>query len=437
MKREPESVLALTGQPVAPAAPEPPTRPAVPLAPVPASALVPASASLPASPWARPPARAGLQEYTVPLWHSRWALLLATVLGLLAVGGASLLRPIRYTAHASFVVQPGQRSSLGPTAAAMPSLSGLVGGGINPVDLHLTVLQSEAVADRIIERFDLRQAWNLPLHVQARQRLARQVALQSARRDGVVGVLVQDENPQRAAAMANQYIEELRALLRQFALDEARQRRSFYEAQLARARTGLEEAQRALQGSGFDRAALRTEPRAAAEAYGRMQAEVTAAEVRLAATRRVRTESSAEVLQQLAELAAQRAQLQRMEVPRDDGQGAFVGRLRAFRYAETLVESLSRQAEAARVEEASDPISLPQLDRARVPELPSGTPPLLWALAGAAAGFAAMAAWVLMRHNAALAGQDPARQQRLAQIRAALPQRRWPWRRRQTPSPRL
>jgi uncharacterized protein involved in exopolysaccharide biosynthesis len=387
-------------------------------------------------PWGRPPARAGLQEYTVPLWHARWALLLASALGLLAAGGASLLRPIQFTAHASFVVQPGQRSSLGPTAAAIPSLSGLVGGGINPVDLHLAVLQSEAVADRIIERFGLRQAWQVPFQVHARQRLARRVVLQSARRDGVVGVLVQDENPQRAAAIANQYIEELRSLLRQFALDEARQRRSFYDAQLARARAGLEEAQRALQSSGYDRAALRAEPRAAAEAYGRMQAEVTAAEVRLAATRRVRTETSAEVLQQLAELAAQRAQLQRMEAPREDGQGAFVGRLRAFRYAEALVESLSRQAETARVEEASDPISLPQLDRALVPELPSGPRPLMWALAGAAAGFAAMAAWVLLQHNAAMAWHDPARQLRLAQIRAALPPRRHWWGgRRQAPGP--
>lgn len=375
-------------------------------------------------------------ELAIPLWHAKWRLLALALLGFGVGAGLGVLQPVQFTARASFVVQPLQRPT--GVVTAVPALAGLVAPSASALDLQLAVLQSHTVSDRIIERFGLQQAWDLPLLVQARLRLARQVTFHSGRRDGVITIRVTETHPQRAAAMANQYVEELRFVLRQFALDEARQRRAFYEAQLRLARQGLEDARLALQASGFDRGALRTEPRAAADAYARLQAEIAAAEVRLMATRRVRADSSPEVLQQQSELAALKSHLQRMERPRDEGGGAFTERLRSFRYAEGLVEQIARQAEAARVDEAADALPLQSLDRAVPPELPSAPRLPLWALAGAAIGLGAAAGWALWRHRAALHKGDPARQRRLAELRAALPGRRasdaaagrqWPWRR--------
>jgi capsule polysaccharide export protein KpsE/RkpR len=216
----------------------------------------------------------------------------------------------------------------------------------------------------------------------------------------------------------------LRNTLRGFALEDARQRRQFYEAQLARARAALDDAQRKLQSSGFDRAALRAEPRAAADSYGRLQGEVAAAEIRLSALRRVRAESSAEVQQLVTEVAAMRRQLAGMELPPDGGQGAFVARVREFRYAETLAESIARQAEAARVDEAADSGALQLLDRARAPEVPSSPQVLQWLVYGAALGFAVQMVWVLVAHRLALARLDPAFQQRVELIRSVLARRR-------------
>ncbi|WP_201493387.1 lipopolysaccharide biosynthesis protein [Rubrivivax sp. A210] len=387
--------------------------PDLPLA-TPATAGAPAAASA---------ASAGLLEIALPLWHRRWRLLLATLLcGLLGLG-LSLVQTVRFTGQASFVVQPLLRPSQSVVSSALPALAGLVSTSSGAVDLHLAILRSQTIADRIIDRFDLQRGWELPLRAQAHARLARRVSFGAGRRDGLVQVLVEDEHPQRAAAMANEYIEELRHTLRGFALEEARQRLKFYEAQLARARGALDEAQKKLQASGFDRAALRSEPRAAAEAYGRLQAEVTAAEMRLAATRRVRAEGSAEVQQVQSELAALRAQLARAEVPRDDGPGAFVTRVREFRYAETLAESIARQAEAARVDEASDSVPLQVLDPARVPELPSSPRIPMWVLVGALLGFSGQAAWVLLHHRMRLARLDPAYRERIALIHSTLPRR--------------
>jgi len=368
---------------------------------------------------AAPTSSAGLLEITLPLWHRRWRLLLATLLCALIGLGLSLVQPVRFTSQASFVVQPMLRPSQGSALAALPQLAGLAGGAAaTAVELHVTILRSQLVAERIIDRFELQRRWEMPLRTQALAQLNKRVSFGVGRRDGLVQVVVVDEHPQRAAAMANEYIEELRGVLRGFALEDARQRRLFYDAQLERARIGLEAAQKKLQGSGFDRAALRAEPRAAAEAYGRLQGEIKASEVRLAATRRVRAESSPEVQQQLAEQAALRAQLAGIEAPRDDGAGTFVSHVREFRYAEALAESVSRQAEAARVDEAADAAPLQVLDSARVPELPSSPRIPMWVLAGAALGLSLQAAWTLVRHRAALSRLNPGYAERVELIRA-------------------
>jgi uncharacterized protein involved in exopolysaccharide biosynthesis len=381
-------------------------------------------AELGATPPTTPPAgSAGALEVLLPLWQRRWWLLAGGLLGMLLGLGACLPQPVRYTAQASFAVQPLLRASPSGLAAALPALAGLSTPGGSAVDLYVTILRSQTMSDRIIQRFELQQAWQTPYRTTARLQLARRVSFGVGRRDGVVVITVEDEAAPRAAAMANQYIEELRAILRNFALDEARQRRQFYDAQLARARGALDEAQRKLQSSGFDRAALRAEPRAAAEAYGRMQAEVTATEVRLAATRRVRTEGSAEILQLQSELEALRAQLARLEAPKDDGPGSFVARVREFRYAETLAESVARQAEVARVDEAADAMPLQTLDRAQLPEWPSSPRLPMWLVGGALLGLLLVAAVVLLRHRMALARLDPLYTQRVAFLRA-LPMRR-------------
>lgn len=369
--------------------------------------------------WGQAARGIGWLEVALPLWHRRWRLAAAFVLGALIGFALAMVQPVSFTARASFVVQPSARPSQAVVANALPAFAGLFGAGTSPVDLHVAILRSRAVGDRILERFDLPRIWQLH-PVLAQVRLARRLEVVPGRREGMVQIEVEDDHPQRAAQMADQYIEELRRVLRGFALDEARQRRVFYDAQLAQARAALEQAQQKMQRSGFDRAALRAEPRAAAESYGRLQAEVTAAEVRLAATRKVRAEDSAEVQLLLAELAAQRAQLAAMRAPSDDDPGSFVARVREFRYAEALVESIARQAEAARVDEAADAVPVQVLDRAQVPPWPSSPRPLLWTIGGAALVFGLLAAWVLVRHKQALARLDAAYVARLALVRTAL-----------------
>lgn len=359
----------------------------------------------------------------LPLWSRRWRLLLSALLVGVLLFSISLFRPLMFVSQATFVVAPVQRPSGASGLGNLPALSLVATGSASPIDQYAAILRSRSVADRLIERFGLVRAWQLPDARAARIQLARRLEITVARREGIVSVVAFDNHPQRAAGLANQAIEELKQLLLGLSLDEAQQRRTFYQEQLTQARRTLEAAQQRLRASGFDSASLRTEPGAAAAGYARLQSEIMAAEIRLSALRRVRADSSTELLLARAEIDAMRSKLARLEAPRDEGGGAFSGRLRELRYAEQLVDTLTRQLDAARVDAEAAQVPVQWLDRAQPDHVPASPNPVLWAMAGAVLGIVLQAAWVLIRHSAAMARTDERRQMRLQQIVAALPAR--------------
>ena len=134
----------------------------------------------------------------------------------------------------------------------------------------------------------------------------------------------------------------------------------------------MEKAQQALQASGFNVGALRAEPRAAAESYARLKAEITAAEVRTQVLRGSLADSAPEVQRQLAQLSALRAQLARLEQATDTNVGPdYLTKYREFKYRETLFELFARQYEIARVDESREGALIQIVDPAVPPEYKS------------------------------------------------------------------
>ncbi len=153
------------------------------------------------------------------------------------------------------------------------------------------------------------------------------------------------------------------------ALTEAQQRRVFFEAQLKQTRDRLTQAQQALQASGFNPGALKAEPKAAADSYAKLQAEVTAAEVRLQTMRRSLADTAPEVQQQLAQLDALRAQLGKVEATTpSDGGPDYISKYRQFKYEETLFDLFSRQYELAKLDESREGSLIQVVDPATPPE---------------------------------------------------------------------
>jgi uncharacterized protein involved in exopolysaccharide biosynthesis len=238
-----------------------------------------------------------------------------------------------------------------------------------PADQYVALMQSVTVTDRIIEKFNLMQEYEVKLRMHARKALSGNVRITVGKKDGLIAVEVDDTNPQRAADIANQYVEELRYMTSTIAVSEAQQRRLFFEHQLLQTKDKLTAAQQALQASGFGQGAIKAEPRAAAEGYARLRAEVTAAEVRLQAMRGNLADDTPEIRQQQATISALRGQLARLEQSGDTNAGPdYVSKYREFKYQETLFDLFSRQYELARVDESREGALIQVVDRATVPE---------------------------------------------------------------------
>lgn len=354
-----------------------------------------------------------------------WKMVVAVPLlcGFAAWAATHLIQPI-FTSRVSFLPPQQQSSAAAAALSSLGAISGLAGAAAGlrtPADQYAALLQSENVENRIIQEFKLREAYDHELLFDTRREFKNRVRVNVGKKDGLITVEVDDESPQRAAAMSNRMVDELRRLTSELALTEAQQRRVFFEGQLKATRDRLNAAQTALQSSGFNAGALRAEPRAAAEGYAKLKAEMTSTEVQLQALRSNLTDSSPEIQRQLTTLSALRAQLSRLEAVVPSQTGAdYVGKFREFKYQETLFELFSRQYELARLDESKEGTLIQVVDPATPAEKKSRPRrALIAAIAALAAGFL-FVIWILLRHSwRRSASQDAATALKMDQLRAA------------------
>ena len=364
-----------------------------------------------------------LLDLAVPLAES-WKTIVggALAVGLIALGLTYAVAPT-FTARATFLPPQQQQSSAASAlASSLGALSGLAGAvARTPGDQYVALLQSATVEDRLIDRFKLMAAYGAEYRVDARQMLEQRVRISLGKRDGIITVEVDDQIPQRAADIANQHIEELRRLTSDLTLTEAKQRRVFFQNQLQETREKLDNAQLALQTSGFNAGALRAEPRAAAETYSGLRAELTAAEVRLQMLRQSLTDTAPEVQQLLSRLSALRSQVARVEAssPPESGPG-YITRYREFKYQETLFDLFSRQYELAKVDESREGTLIQVIDAASVPERKSRPRRSVVAIVWTLGAGLVLTAFVFMRYFWRLSARDSDTAARIKRLRFAL-----------------
>jgi len=301
-------------------------------------------------------------------WRSGVAVaVLGAVLG---VGVSFLIKPI-FAAETVFM-PPQQQTGASAALASLGALASLAGGSApkNTGDQYVALMQSATVRDRLIDKFHLMEVYGAKFHDAARHTLGTRSQISVGKKDGLISVIVEDTEPARAAALANDYVDELRRLTSVLAVSEAQQRRMFFEKQLQDVKSRLTAAQTALQDSGFNLGALKSEPRAAAEGYAKLHAEETASQIRLQTLRNSFADSAPEVQTEATRLQALRNQLRDLEVsvapasPQPD----YVGKYREFKYQETLFDLMARQYEIAKVDESREGALIQVVDTAKVPE---------------------------------------------------------------------
>ena len=322
--------------------------------------------------------------------------------GLVALGVAFVIPPT-FTARTAFLPPQQTQAGAASALASLGALAGLAGGGASlgsPGERYVALMQSTNVAERLVEQFKLMDVYDADFRVDARKELAQNVRISLGKKDGLITVEVDDKNPQRAAAIANSYVDELRRLTGTLAVTEAQQRRVFFERHLQDTRDRLTQAQQALEESGFSAGALKAEPKAAAEAYARLKAETVSAELRLSVVRNSLADSTPEVKQQLAIVSGLRGQLARAEQATDTPSGpSYVSKYREFKYQEALFEVYARQFELARADESREGAIIQVVDQATPPERKSRPRRSLYSGGAVLATALLLLAWVLIRRS--------------------------------------
>jgi uncharacterized protein involved in exopolysaccharide biosynthesis len=305
-----------------------------------------------------------------------WKPLVVTPLavGLIALG-ISFLIPPTYRAVTRILPPAQTQGASAALATQLGALAGLVGpaaGLKNPADQYVALIESRSVFDAMIERFNLKELYDVRYLDDARKKLEERTNVRAGAKDGLIAIEVEDHDPQRAASIANAFVEELRHLSKTLAITEAEQRRLFFEEQLSQAKDNLTKAQIALQASGVSEAALRTLPQSALESLARLKAQITAHEIKLASMRTFMTDSNPEFRLVVTELAALRDELGKAEqsspVKTVNNGAEYITKYRDFKYHETLFELMAKQYELARLDEAREGAVIQVVDAAIPPE---------------------------------------------------------------------
>ena len=376
------------------------------------------------------------------LWHRRRFLLRATGVGLLASTLAAFLIPKSYTSTAQLMPPDQQSTSALAMMAGMAGMAAKTGGGLGAMAgdllgikssgaLFVGVLRSQTAQERLVEKFDLRKVYGKRLFIDARTKLDENTSISEDRKSGIIAVSVTDHNAQRAAAIANAYVDELNSLVAGLSTSSAHRERVFLEDRLKVAKRDLDEATNQLAQFSSKNSTLdiQQEGKAMLDAAGTIAGEMIAAQSQVEGLRQIYTDNNSRVRAMQGRVAELRRQLEKLggtqkspakeapastfaksqaadppagpaaDPPADlstDPKAASFGDMpyptirslpllgakysdfyRRAKIQETVFELLTQQYELAKVQEAKETPSVKVLDPGTVPEKRSFPPRLL------------------------------------------------------------
>lgn len=341
------------------------------------------STALPPTPDAREREFSVLDILIVLAKHKKLIIWLP-VIAAIASAAISFALPNVYKANAKLL--PPQQSQSG-ASALLSQLGGAAGalagatGLKNPNDLYTGMLKSRTVADKLIEKFDLKKVYDVETMEKARAILEANTNI-VAGKDGLISIEVEGEGQKLVAPLANGYVSELVSLTKVLAVTEASQRRVFFERQLEQSKDNLAKAEMALKGALDTHGVISVDAdsRAIVETVGRLRAKISAKDIEISAMKAFVTTSNPDYKRAQEELISLRAELSKLE----NGRPALAGDgvadpskqvglenikiLRDVKYYQMLYELLAKQYEVARLDEAKDTAVIQVLDPAMDPE---------------------------------------------------------------------
>jgi len=260
--------------------------------------------------------------------------------------------------------------------------------------------------------------YGVRLETAARKKLEDRTEVSEDRKNGILRLTVTDRDPKRAAAMAASYVSELDALIAQLTTSSARRERQFLEERLSGVAKDLASAEEDFSRFASQNAALdiAEQTKAMVMATATLEGQLIAAQAELQGLRQIYTNQNVRVRAVEARIDELRKQIARIggkaqDSAADQEAGAefsyptlrqlpvlgvpYAEKFRRLKVEEAVFETLTKEYELAKVQEAKEIPTVKILDPPEVPER-SSFPPRLWIVGlGTLSSLIFGAAWVV------------------------------------------
>ncbi|MDE1176977.1 MAG: GNVR domain-containing protein [Edaphobacter sp.] len=348
-----------------------------------------------------------------------------------------VLKPT-FTAEALFIPPQSSPGSAMSQLAGQISSMGAVGaltGLKNSGEVYVGILQSRTIADAIIKRFHLQDVYKTK-KLSDTEKVLKSHAKFTTGKDTMIKISVDENNPDRAADIANGFLDELQRQNSRLALTEASQRRLFFEQQLVNEKNALADAEVELKKTQEATGLISPTGQAQTEiqTMANLRAQIINREVELTTLRQSATDQNPEVIRLQSDISGMQHQLQNLQnsdqqqqpgniqVPTSKVPASvleYIRKQRDVKYHESLFEALSKQFEMARLDESREAPVLQIIDRATIPDKKSGPHRLLLMAAFTILGTIIGAIVVIFRQYLAVAKENPATAERIASLEKA------------------
>jgi capsule polysaccharide export protein KpsE/RkpR len=301
-------------------------------------------------------------------------------------------------------------------------------------DVFVGVLGSRTAQDALIQKFDLQKEYRNKRMEDARRNLASKTSITVDRKSQIISITVTDWNAQKAAEMAQAYVEELNTLVASLSTSSARRERIFLEERLKGVRQDLEIAEKNFSQFSSKNTALdiKEQGKAMVEGAALLQGQLIAAESQLQGLRQIYSDNNVrvraiqarinELKKQLDKLGGKGESATELSSQPNDSLYPSIRKLpllgvqyadlyREAKIQEAVLEALTREYEMAKVQEAKEIPTVKELDIPVVPDKKTFPPRVLIALLGTFLACCAAVLYVLGYANwTAMDAQEPGKQ---------------------------
>lgn len=324
------------------------------------------------------------------IWRGKWLIIFLTVV----FGAASVFYafslPLIYRAECKVIPPRGNSGAISGQLGGIADVLGIQGAG-STAQMMIGILKGNSVVDAVIDRFNLMKEMSTDIRVNVRAVVAASLEAVEEPRSGILNIAYLHTNPQRAADMANAFVEELQNKLRELSVIDAQHRMRFFESQLMQAQQELNSAESEMinyqQSKGV--IAFESQTGAILASINSLRNRIAAKNVEISTLSSYARRDNPRLRLAHSELDAMTKELKKLEEEQQkaDRRGintsgdllSSIGQvpelgveyqryIRNLRFATAKYELMLRQYENARLSEASDLSTIMIIDSANPPD---------------------------------------------------------------------